>query len=225
MKLSKETLGILKNFATINDGLVFRAGNVIRTCDPQKQILAETVIAENIPSDFAIYDLNRFLSVISLHDENTEIELGDNNKSAFLMSGRKKTNYRLCDTTMIKNAPEKTIVMPSVDVSFTLSTTDLDAILRSASVLGSPHVSVTSDGSKIFVAQLDSKNSSAHSSQIEIADGDGKKYNLIFKTENLRMVPGNYEVSISFKGIAHFKNKDKPIQYWVATEVGSTSQA
>lgn len=225
MKLSKETIGVLKNFATINDGLVFRTGNIIRTCDPQKQILAETTIAENIPSDFAIYDLNRFLSVVSLHDENTEIELGDNNKSAYLMSGRKKTNYRLCDTTMIKNAPEKAINMPSIDVSFTLLSTDLDSILRSASVLGSPHVSVTSDGTKIFVAQLDSKNTSAHSSQIEIADGNGKKYDLIFKTENLRMVPGNYEVEISFKGIAHFKNKDKPIQYWVATEIGSTGEA
>jgi hypothetical protein len=125
---------------------------------------------------------------------------------------------------MIKNAPDKTISMPSVDVSFTLSSDDLDTVLKSASVLGSPHIAIKSDGTKIVVAQLDSKNSSAHSSEIEIADGDGKKYNMLFKTENLRMIPGSYQVSISFRGIASFKHTEKDIQYWVATDIGSTNE-
>jgi len=224
MKLSKETLSVLKNFASINDGIVFRSGNILRTCDTQKQIMAETKISETIPSNFAIYDLNRFLSVLSLHDENTEIELDENNKAANLKSGRKRTSYRLCAIEMIKNAPEKTIAMPSVDVSFLLTTSDLDQILKSAAVLGSPHIAVRSDGTKICVAQLDSKNSSAHSSELEVADGDGKKYNMLFKTENLRMIPGSYNVSISFRGIASFKHTEKSIQYWVATEIGSTNE-
>jgi hypothetical protein len=224
MKLSKETLTVLKNFASINDGIVFRSGNILRTCDTQKQIMAETKISEDIPSNFAIFDLNRFLSVLSLHDDNTEIELDSDSKAANLKSGRKRTIYRLCSIEMIKNAPDKTSVMPSVDVSFTLSADDLDTILRSASVLGSPHIAVKSDGTKIVVAQLDSKNSSAHSSEIEVADGNSKKYNMIFKTENLRMIPGSYVVSISFRGIANFKHTEKDIQYWVATDVGSTNE-
>jgi len=225
MRLSKDTLAVLKNFATINDGIVFRTGNVLRTCDAQKQVLAETTIAENIPSDFAIFDLNRFLSVLGLHDENTEIELTEGNKSVHLKSNRKLTDYRLCDITMIKNAPDKSIAMPTTDVSFTLSAEDLDSILRSASVLGTPHIVVQSDGKKVCIAQVDSKNTSKHSSQIQIAEGTGKKYNMIFKAENLRMIPGSYDVTISFRGVANFKNKDKPIQYWVATEIGSTGEA
>lgn len=225
MKLSKDTLTVLKNFASINDGIVFRSGNVIRTCDASKQILAESTISETIPSDFAIFDLNRFLSVLSIHDENTEIELGDNNKSAYLVSSRKKTDYRLCDLTMVKNAPEKSITMPSIDVSFVLSEDDLTETLRSAAVLGAPHIAVKSDGQKIYMAQLDNKNTSTHSSQLEVAAGNGKKYTMLFKTENLRMIPGQYEVSISFKGIANFKHKQKQIQYWVATEIGSSSEA
>ena len=224
MKLSKETLSVLKNFASINDGIVFRSGNTLRTCDPLKQIMAETQIAETIPSNFAIYDLNRFLSVLSLHDESTEIELDENNKAANLKSGRKKTSYKLCAIEMIKNSPDKTIVMPSVDVSFTLSSDDLDAVMKSAAVLGSPHIAVKSDGAKIVVAQLDNKDSSSHSSELEIAEGDGKKYNMVFKTEHLRMIPGSYTVSISFRGIASFKHTEKPIQYWIATDVGSTKE-
>ena len=224
MKLSKETLSVLKNFASINDGIVFREGNILRTCDTQKQIMAETKISETIPSNFAIYDLNRFLSVLSLHDDNTEIELDDNNKAANLKSGKKRTSYKLCSIEMIKNAPDKTIAMPSVDVAFTLTSDDLDTVLKSASVLGSPHIAIKSDGGKIVVAQLDNKNSSAHSSEIEVADGDGKKYNMLFKTENLRMIPGSYEVSISFRGIASFKHTEKDIQYWVATDIGSTNE-
>ena len=224
MKLSKETLSVLKNFASINDGMVFRSGNILRTCDTQKQIMAETKISETIPSNFAIYDLNRFLSVLSIHDDDTEIELDDNNKAANLKSGRKRTSYKLCSIEMIKNAPEKTIQMPSVDVSFSLTSSDLDSILKSAAVLGSPHIAIRSDGNKILVAQLDSKNSSAHSSELEIADGNGKKYNMLFRTENLRMIPGPYDVSISLRGIASFKHTEKDIQYWVATEIGSTNE-
>ena len=169
-------------------------------------------------------DLNRFLSVLSLHDESTEIELDDNNKAANLKSGKKKTSYKLCAIEMIKNSPDKTIVMPSVDVSFTLSSDDLDAVMKSAAVLGSPHIAVKSDGAKIVVAQLDNKDSSSHSSELEIAEGDGKKYNMVFKTEHLRMIPGSYTVSISFRGIASFKHTEKPIQYWIATDVGSTKE-
>lgn len=224
MKFSKDTVTVLKNFASINDGIVFRKGNTLRTCDASKQVLAETTISETVPSDFAIFDLNRFLSVLSLHDDNTDIELDEGDKSVFLKSNRKKTVYRLCDLTMVKNAPEKSINMPTPDVTFTLSADDLDTTLRSASVLGTPHIAVKSDGEKIFVAQLDNKNTSTHSSQIEIADGNGKKYTMLFKTENMKMIPGTYDVSISFKGIANFKNKEKNLQYWVATEIGSSGE-
>ena len=224
MKLSNETLSVLKNFGNINQGIQFKKGKVLKTVSSHKNILAEVTINEDVPSDFAIYDLNRFLSVLSLHDESTEIELDENNKAANLKSGRKKTSYKLCAIEMIKNSPDKTIVMPSVDVSFTLSSDDLDAVMKSAAVLGSPHIAVKSDGAKIVVAQLDNKDSSSHSSELEIAEGDGKKYNMVFKTEHLRMIPGSYTVSISFRGIASFKHTEKSIQYWIATEAGSTKE-
>jgi hypothetical protein len=105
MKLSKETLSVLKNFAGINDGLMFRSGNVLRTCDANKQVMAETTISETIPGNFGIFDLNKFLSVLSLHEDDTTLQIEDNTKSLIVKdkSGRSTTTYRFCDASNIKN--------------------------------------------------------------------------------------------------------------------------
>ena len=125
---------------------------------------------------------------------------------------------------MIKNAIDKSVKMPEPEVKFTMKQEDLEFSIRASSVLGTPHISVTSDGNKVFVSALDDKNTATHSNELDVAPGNGKKYKMLFKTENMKMIPGEYEVSISFKGIAHFKNTTKPLQYWVATELGSTNE-
>ena len=217
----------MKNFASINDGIVFRAGKTLRTCDASKQVLAETTITEEIPSEFGIFDLNRFLSALSLHRGDSEMNIDSATKSAVLTgnSGRSTITYRLCDTTMVKNAPEKSIIMPTSDVQFTLEEEDLADILKASAVLGTPHVAFKSDGNKLFLSAIDNKNTSTHTNQIEIGTGNGKKFTMLFKTENLKMVPGKYNVTISFKGLASFENTTKPLKYWVATEVGSSGEA
>lgn len=226
MKLSKDTLSVLKNFASINDGIMFRKGNVLRTCDAQKQVLAETTISETIDEDFGIYDLNKFLAVLGLHQDNSQLQIDAATKSAVIndTTGRSKITYRICDSSMIKNVSDKSVKMPEPEVSFTLKQEDLEFILRSSAVLGTPHIAVISDGEKVFVAALDDKNTSTHTNQLEVGTGNGKKYKMLFKTENMKMITGEYQVSISFKGIAHFKNTTKPLQYWIATELGSTSE-
>lgn len=225
MKLSKDTLETLKNFSSINDGIVFRTGKTLRTCDASKQVLAEATITEEIPAEFGIFDLNRFLSALSLNRGDSEMTI--DGKSAILKdeTGRKTTHYRLCEVTMVKNAPEKSIVMPTTDVQFTLEQQDLEDILRASSVLATPHIAIKSDGNKVFLSAIDNKNTSTHTNEIEIGAGNGKKYTMLFKTENMKMIPGSYDVVISFKGLASFKNKSKPLQYWVATEVGSSGEA
>jgi hypothetical protein len=226
MKLSKDTLTVLKNFATINDGIMFRKGSVLRTCDASKQVLAETTISETIDEDFGIYDLNKFLAALSLHQDDSHLRLDMATSTAIIndSTGRKKSNYRICESNMIKNASDKSVKMPEPEVKFTLSQEDLEYSLRASSILGTPHIAIKSDGSKVCISALDDKNTSTHSNELEVCDGNGKKYKMLFKTENMKMIPGSYEVSISFKGIAHFKNTTKPLQYWVATELGSTSE-
>lgn len=221
MKLSTDTLSILKNFATINTGLVFRKGTTIKTISSNKNILAEATITEDMPNDFGIYDLNKFLSILSLHKDGPELEIEEKNAIISGLAGRSKVSYRFCDPEMI-NAPKKPVAMPTAEINFELTGSDLEWILSTAAVLGSPNFAVTSDGDNISVLTYDANNDSESTNIIQVGSGNGSKYKMIFKTEAMKMIPGTYDVSISSKGVAHFKNKNKPVQYWIATETGST---
>ena len=218
MKLSNETLSVLKNFAGINSGIEFKKGNVIRTMSTGKTVLAAATIKDEFPQDFCVYDLNQFLSVHSLNKD-TEIDFDDVNvifKSG--TNGRNKIKYRKTEKNMIVTPPDKVLVLPSVDISFTLTEDDFNSILKTSSVLQSPNIAIESDGDKIFATAYNAKDDAAHTNSIEVSDGNGKKFKMVFLTENLKMIMGSYDVEISSKGLSSFKNKNVDIQYWVATE-------
>jgi hypothetical protein len=222
MKLSNETIALLKNFAAINQGIYFRQGKTIKTVSSHKNILAQATVSEEFPTDFGVYDLNNFLSVVSLHKDEPAFEFDEKHAVISGNGGRSKIKYRFCDPTMIVTPPEKALTMPEPEITFNLSDEDLNWVLRAAGVLASPQIAVESDGAKITLVTFDSSNDSAHTDSLEVADGNGDKFKMIFKTENLKMVAGSYEVKISSKGISHFKNKNKELEYWITTEAGST---
>ena len=214
MKLSSETLSVLQNFAKINKNLKFKEGNTLSTISVSKTILAKATISDQFPEDFCVYDLNEFLLVYNLNKD-TEVEFDSTN--IIFKSGRSKMKYRKTEPRLIVT-PEKSVVLPSVDAQFTLTEEDYANVMKTASVLRSPNISFESDGSKILVTAFDQSNDSAHIQTTEIGDGNGTSFKAIFDTENLKMIPGTYEVVVSFKGFAHFKNTKDDIQYWVAFE-------
>ena len=226
MKLSSETLSVLKNFGNINPGIFLKKGKTLKTVSSHKNILAQATIPDEIPADFGIYDLNEFLSVVSLHKDDLNLEFDSKNVVISGLKGRSKIKYRSCDSTMIVTAPEKPLALPSADIEFELSAEDFRWILDAANVLGSPQISVESDGSKVTLNTLDVTNDSAHTESLDLSTaGNGDKYKMVFKTENIsKILSGAYEVKISSKGISHFKNKKGEIEYWITTEVGSTFQ-
>ncbi len=226
MKLSSETLSVLKNFGNINPGIFLKKGKTLKTVSSHKNILAQATIPDEIPADFGIYDLNEFLSVVSLHKDDLSLEFDSKNVVISGLKGRSKIKYRSCDSTMIVTAPEKPLALPSADIEFELSAEDFRWILDAANVLGSPQISVESDGSKVTLNTLDVTNDSAHTESLDLSTaGNGDKYKMVFKTENIsKILSGAYEVKISSKGISHFKNKKGEIEYWITTEVGSTFQ-
>ena len=222
MKLSNETLSILKNFGAINSGILFKKGKNLRTVSSQRNILAEVTLNEEIPAEFGVYDLNNFLSILSLHKDDPSFEFDDKQVTIVGNKGRSKVRYRYCAPNMIVTPPEKAITMPDPEINFTLSAEDFDWVLRAASVLSSPQVAIESDGKKVSIITLDLQNDSAHTDSLDLTDGDGSKYRMVFKTENLtKIMPGAYDVKISSKGISHFKHKTSPLQYWITTETGS----
>jgi hypothetical protein len=218
MKLSNETLTILKNFSTINSGIYFNAGKTLSTVSPTKTVLARAELKDEFPDSFGIYDLNNFLSVLSLGKDAAELEFDNAHVIVKALGGRSKIKYRVTDKAMIVTPPDKGINLVSVDVSFTLTAEDYDWITKTANVLQSPHIAFESDGKQFKIASFDIANDSAHVNSIELEVPVSESFRYVFKTENLKMIPGTYKVEISAKGIGHFVNEKDSVQYWIAME-------
>jgi hypothetical protein len=216
MKISDTTFDVLKNFSTINQSLAFKKGSTIRTVSEQKTILAQAKVEEAFPLDFAIYELNQFLGLASLFEE-ADFEFG--NSQVTLKEGTAKANYTYADPSMITTPPENNIDLPSIEVQFNMSKSDLRQVLNGANQLGLPEVVVRGDGSKIELVATDTKNPTSNEFARTVGE-HGSTFEFIFKTENLKFIPNDYKVEISKQGIAHFDSEN--VQYWVATESGST---
>ena len=128
MKLSEKTLSLLKNFGSINQSILFKEGNKLRTISVMKNILAEAEIAEDIPQDFGIYDLNQFLNGLSLH-QSPELDF-ENNGYVVIREGKMRSKYFFADPSVIVSPPEKEISLPTQDVCFELNTQELDKLLK-----------------------------------------------------------------------------------------------
>ena len=220
MKLSNDTLAVLKNFSEINSGLQFKKGKTIRTISTARSIMAEAVVNDEFPQDFCVHDLNNFLAVHSI-SKDTEVNFTDSN--IIFNGNRSVTRYRMTEKKQIVTPPEKNIVIGTPDVSFDLSKDDYASILKIVNVLSSPNVAIQSEGDTIDIVAFDFSDDSANVNSTKIAEGNGKKFKIIFKTENIKMLPGTYTVQISFKGFVHFKNTNGTIEYWVASEKDSVT--
>ena len=216
MKLSTETLTVLKNFSSINQNLEFKQGNKLTTISPSKSVLAQAILKDELPQSFCVYDLNQFLLVHSMFKGDVELEFDASNVT--FKGGRSKTKYRMASKDTIVVPPEKEIKLNQIDYSFTLSETDYTEILRSAAILSSPNIAIKSDGDVVELIAYDAKDDSQHTSSIKVGEANGHSFNLVFRTENLKMIQGTYDVEVSFKGLANFKNTKEQIQYWIAIE-------
>ena len=218
MYLSQETVSLLKNFSTINQSILIKAGKKIRSMSVMKNILVEADIDEDFSRDVAIYDLNQFLNCLSLIP-GAEINL-DNN-SIVITDGSNSIDYRYSDPSVITAPPEKELTLPSEDVQLVLSEENLESVKKAAAVLQIPDVSVVGDGEKIFLTVRDKKNSGSNSYRIEVGETDTVfQFNL--KVENLKILSGDYDVTISSKNLAKFESHSRPLVYFIAIEPDST---
>lgn len=224
MNLSNETLAILKNFASIQPNVVFRAGQELKTIAEAKNIVAKATIAETIPQDFGIYDLNDFLSSMSLFS-NPSFAFSADGKSSTLAEGKSSLTYFFSDESSL-TYPQKDVAMPPIDVTFTLTSDVLNALRKATSLLSVSTVSVEDQGAGIVVRVKDPKNSTSNSYGTEVeGNPNGHTFKFHFDIGNFKILPGDYDVSISGKLISHFKHKTLPIEYWIALEKSSTYEA
>jgi hypothetical protein len=178
--------------------------------------MARAKINQTIESPFAIYDLSRFLSTLSLFENpELQVEIG----SMKIKQGSKKINYTFAEPSMIVSPPEKEIKLPDPEVEFTLSADNLQELLKALSVLSLPEIAVVGDGSSVSVQVLDSKNPSGDVYSVAVGETTNT-FRMIFKAENLKLLPGSYDVKISSKGLSHFNSPE--VEYYIAVEASST---
>ena len=215
MKLSNETREVLKNYSTINANLLVTSGNQLTTMSQMKNIVSTANLPDTFDTEFAIYDLNEFLSAMSLFEDPT-LEFGDNSVS--ISQGGQSLKYFYSDPTVV-TTPKSNITMPEPDAIFTLTQSVFNQILKASSVLGVPdlvmNASVTGE---VELTVTDRKNSTSNTFSLVV--GDNSTTNLVsnFKTENLKLLPDDYKVKIAEVGISHFKSKDRDVEYFIALE-------
>jgi hypothetical protein len=216
MKLSARTAQILRNFATINQSIIFKPGNELKTISSSRSIMAMANTDIENTQQFAIYDLPQFLSAISLFED---AELTPSNENVIIGGGSEKIRYACAEPSLIQCPPEKQITLPSIDVEFELRNEVLARLQKALGVINAPEIAITGDGSKIFLEALSTKDSSRSTYRVEVGTTTNT-FKLIFLAENVKLLSGDYTVSISRKGLAHFKSSD--VQYWIAVESSST---
>lgn len=217
MKLNKETVALLKNFAGINSNLLIKAGNKLSTISGAKNVMSDATVAENFAADFGIYDLNEFLGAMSLF-EDPDLEFSE--KFVTITQGSNSIKYFAADPSVL-SAPTRAITFPESDVDFTLTSAMLDMIKKTSSVLGASDLSIVGDGSTLTAVVGDKKNASGNSYNTPLGSTD-KTFKVNLKVENLKMLPGDYTVSISSKKISRFKAINSDLVYYVAIEADSS---
>ena len=217
MKLSNNTISVLKNFASINQNLMIKEGKEITTMSAMKNIVARAKVEEVFPQEVAIYDLNEFLSCLSLFKspnlefENTFVTITEENNPKTALK------YFYSDPSVV-TTPSKMITMPSNEITFTLDSSTLSNITKAAAVISSADLVLENTNGTSSLTVKDKKNDTANSYSMGVDTKGEGNFSFFFKVENLKLVEGKYTVEISSKNISHMKNESIPIEYWIALE-------
>ena len=222
MKLSEHTVDVLKNFASINQNLVIKEGSTLTTMSAMKNIVAKAEVEESFDKEVAIYDLNEFLASISLFTSPI-LEFDDGFVTIKEENNPKNSLKYFYSDPSVVTSPNKTITMPSKEVSFKLNGENLNKLKRAAGVIQAPDLVLEKNNTDVFLTVKDKKNDTANTFSIDVDTvADGSDFKFFFKVENLKLMDGDYNVDISSKNISHLASSNKDVEYWVALEPESS---
>ena len=220
MKLSDKTLSFLKNFSTINQSLLFKQGSKLRTISVMKNILAEATIDEELPKDFGIYDLSQFLNINTTLFQSPELDF-ENDGYVMIREGRQRQRFFFADPSVIVTPPDKSLELPTEDVSFELKTDQLDRLLKAAAISQLPDLCVVGENGAVKLLVRDKKNDTSNDYSVTVGETD-KTFSFNFKVENIKILPGTYNVVVSSKLLSKFTSTNHDLTYYIALEPDST---
>lgn len=217
MKLSKQTIEVLKNLATINSNLYVKEGSTLLTVSPNKSVMSQAVVSETFDQEFGIFNLSEFLGVYALFKD-PELEFSE--KFLTVKEGKNKVRYAFADSTLL-TFPQKAVKMPECEVEFTLGEEDLAQIVKASGVISAPDIEFRGDGSTIKVVLQDVSNEYSNQLTVDLDAETDQEFSVFVKIDNLKVLPASYNVSISSKKIIELKNTANDQTYWVAAEANS----
>tara|TARA_Y100000034_G_scaffold8058_1_gene8796 strand:+ start:3175 stop:3873 length:699 start_codon:yes stop_codon:yes gene_type:complete len=222
LKISNETLEILKNFSSINSNILVKPGNTIATISPIKNIMAEAKVPENFDCEFGVWDLNKFLGTVSLFKD-PEFYFQEKYVQITSNSNKNSVKYYYSEPSLLTTI-SKNIVMPETVVDCVLTQEHLTEIKKASSILQVNDIAIRSNGSVIELVTLDKNDATTNNFSMEIggSNPNAADFTFYFKAENLKMLDGSYDVSITEKVVSEFKHQSKDLTYWVALESDST---
>ena len=221
--MSKQTLDLLKNFASINSNILVKPGDTIKTISPVKNIMAVATVPETFDTEFGIWDLNKFLGTVSLFDS-PSFEFGERSVT-ISGSGGSSVNYYYSEPRLL-TVPTKDIVMPEPVVSFDLTQDALNEINRASSVMQLPDLVVRSEGTTIVMVALDRQDDTTNSYSVELGEMSVESdFEFVFRVDNLKLLPGDYRVDVTDKVVSQFTHTQLDLKYWIALESDSRYSA
>ena len=223
MKLSEKTISLLENFSSINQSILVKKGSKLRTISVMKNILAEAEVDENFERDFGIYDLPQFLNGVNLMKD-PDLDLKNETYMIIREGKSTKVKFAFADPEVIVTPPEKPLELPSSDVKFQLDSNHLQKLLKASSIYQLPDLSAIGDGEEITLVVSDRKNDNSNEYTLVVGRTD-KEFVFNFKMENIKLIPGSYDVQISKKNLAKFTNSNYNLDYFIALEPDSSYDA
>lgn len=227
MKLSDETVQVLKNFSTINQNIVFKTGKSVSTISEARNILTTASISEAIPQDFGVYDLNQFLGVLSLVDEPV-VKFDEKFATVGDASGRSRVKYFFTDIEMLTTPGDQMLdkakSMENFEVNFVLDQNTFNGLKKAAAALGHSSVSISPNNGSISLTVFEPEDSTSNSYTIDVPGSydEDANFKFVISINNLKILPGDYNVGLSSKLMSKFSHTEKDIQYWIALEKSST---
>ena len=219
IKLSEKTINLLENFSSINQSILVKRGSKLRTISVMKNILAEADVDENFERDFGIYDLPQFLNGVNLMKD-PDLDLKNETYMIIREGKSTKVKFAFADPDVIITPPEKPITLPSSDVTFALDSAQLGKLLKASSVYQLPDLAAVGNGKEIKMVVSDRKNDNSNEFSLVVGDTDSV-FEFNFKIENIKLIPGSYDVQISKKLLSKFTNSQYNLDYFIALEPDS----
>ena len=220
MKLSEKTISLLENFSSINQSILVKKGSKLRTISVMKNILAEADVDENFERDFGIYDLPQFLNGVNLMKD-PDLDLKNETYMIIREGKSTRVKFAFADPDVIISPPEKEMSLPSSDVTFQLDSVQLGKLLKASQVYQLPDLSAIGNGKEVVLVVSDRKNDNSNEYSLKVGKTE-QVFEFNFKIENIKLIPGSYDVQISKEKIAKFTNSNYNLDYFIALEPDST---